>query len=163
MIIQHFLKKNTSKNYAQKVYLEVLSKSKLFIKNNYFFIKKDFNNSFEIISIFLIFLLHNNKNNKVNKELIELSEYLIQTFISDLDESLRAIGIGDMSIGKYVKSYVKKFYFRLKNFDQLMISDDNIAVKEYLASLNFIENNEINKASIKFNQIQQEIMKLTKN
>ena len=35
--------------------------------------------------------------------------------IEDLDKALREIGIGDMSIGKYVKKYVKKFYYR-KNY-----------------------------------------------
>ena len=53
---------------------------------------------------------------KVNDELVSL-------FISDLDESLREKGIGDMSIGKYVKSYVKKFYFRISKFP----NDNNLS------------------------------------
>ena len=47
---------------------------------------------------------------------MKINENIISLFILDLDESLRSKGIGDMSIGKYVKSYVKKFYFRLKIF-----------------------------------------------
>ena len=33
----------------------------------------------------------------------------MSNFINDLDKSFREVGIGDMSIGKYVKKYVKKF------------------------------------------------------
>ena len=44
---------------------------------------------------------------------------LLILFIKDLDESLSLRGIGDMSIGKYVKSYVKKFYFRLSKFPKI--------------------------------------------
>ena len=51
---------------------------------------------------------HNNK-----KKYQVVNEELVSLFIADLDESLREKGIGDMSIGKYVKSYVKKFYFRI--------------------------------------------------
>ena len=32
-------------------------------------------------------------------------------FIRDIDHSLRLSGIGDMSIGKYVKTYVKEILF----------------------------------------------------
>ena len=38
-------------------------------------------------------------------------------YLIDLDKSLRELGIGDMSIGKYVKSYVKKFYYRISKLE----------------------------------------------
>ena len=87
---------------------------------------------------------NSNKYKKVNDELVSL-------FISDIDESLREKGIGDMSIGKYVKSYVKKFYFRINKFP-----DDNNLYKnetfiEYLKITNIIENNDYIKVSRKFN------------
>ena len=56
-------------------------------------------------------LLQNNRN-----KYLVINDKLVSLFIEDLDESLREKGIGDMSIGKYVKSYVKKFYFRLGKF-----------------------------------------------
>ena len=40
----------------------------------------------------------------------KINEELVKNLIVDLDKSMREIGIGDMSIGKYVKKYVKKFY-----------------------------------------------------
>ena len=72
-------------------------------------------------------------------------------FISDLDESLREKGIGDMSIGKYVKSYVKKFYFRISKFP-----DDNNLYKnesfiEYLKITDLIKNDDYVNVSRKFN------------
>ena len=91
-------------------------------------------------------LLEENRKfySKVNDELMSL-------FISDLDESLRENGIGDMSIGKYVKSYVKKFYFRIKKFP-----DDNNLYKnqsfiEYLKMTDLIKNDDYSNVSRKFN------------
>jgi hypothetical protein len=74
------------------------------------------------------------KKNKVNEELIKI-------FISDLDKSMREIGIGDMSIGKHVKKYVKKFYYRVKILDPLindLLSNEFI---DYLNSLKLININ----------------------
>ena len=121
MILQYFKKKeNEYKNDADKLYLEILYKVKLLVKKNYL-IEVDFNSSFEVTTIFLVFYMkyYNNANsikkNKVNNE-------LIKNFVNDLDISMREMGIGDMSIGKHVKKYVKKFYYRVKVLDPI-ISD----------------------------------------
>ena len=81
---------------------------------------------------------------KVNDELISL-------FISDLDESLRAKGIGDISIGKYVKSYVKKFYFRVKKFPDDNNLYKNESFMEYLKITDSIKNEDYVQVSRKFN------------
>ena len=62
-------------------------------------------------------------------------------FIRDIDHSLRLSGIGDMSIGKYVKRYVKKFYFRvseLENFFSRKEDFNNNEFNEYLIKYNII-------------------------
>ena len=119
MILQYFVsKENRHKDIAEDIYKSILSKSNLFIKQNDFFFKKDYNTSFEVVSIFLIFYMKFNINNKISNYSL-INDQIIATFINDLDESLRIKGIGDMSIGKYVKSYVKKFYFRLKKFPDI--------------------------------------------
>jgi len=91
-------------------------------------------------------LLQYNRNLylKVNDELVSL-------FISDLDESLRAKGIGDISIGKYVKSYVKKFYFRVKKFPDDNNLYKNDSFMEYLKITDIIKNEDYVKVSRKFN------------
>ena len=82
---------------------------------------------------------------------VKVNDELLSLFISDLDESLREKGIGDMSIGKYVKSYVKKFYFRISKFP-----DDNNLYKnetfiEYLKITDLIKNDDYVNVSRKFN------------
>ena len=124
-----------------------MKKSNIFLNNNSFFINKNYNSSFEVVSIFLIIFINLNISNNY-KNFKKINEYLISLLISDLDESLRSKGIGDMSIGKYVKSYVKKFYFRLRKFPDLnKISP--ILLEEYLVLFKQIKENEINIASHK--------------
>ena len=83
---------------------------------------------------------------KVNDELLSL-------FISDLDESLREKGIGDMSIGKYVKSYVKKFYFRISKFPEDNNLYKNASFIEYLKLTDLIKNDDYINVSRKFSDI----------
>ena len=152
MILQYFKKKeNKEQIIATEQYKKILFESNKFLNENNFFKIKNYKISFEIVSIFLIMfirknLLDYNRNlySKVNDELVSL-------FIYDLDESLREKGIGDMSIGKYVKSYVKKFYFRISKFPEDNNLYKNETFIEYLKITDLIKNDDYIKVSRKFN------------
>ena len=152
MILHYFKKKeNIEKNKAEEIYKIILYKSNILLNENNFFKKKDYNVSFELISIFIVFYFRIKILYKINN-FKKINENLIQLFISDLDESLRSKGIGDMSIGKYVKSYVKKFYFRLSKFQYVYKKNENIDEEElikYLKHFNLVfENFEAEAAKV---------------
>ena len=141
MILQYLKKKeNKEQIIANKQYKKILYESKSFLNDNNFFYIKDFNTSFEIISIFLIMFIRKNLLEDDRSLYLRVNEDLMSLFISDLDETLREKGIGDMSIGKYVKSYVKKFYFRIRKFPIDNNLYKNESFKEYLKTVNFINN-----------------------
>ena len=153
MILQYFkIKENKEQIIATKQYRQIIYESNIFLNKNNFFITKDYKTSFEIISIFLIMFIRTNllKNNR-NKYL-KVNDKLVSLFIADLDESLREKGIGDMSIGKYVKSYVKKLYFRISKFPDDNNLYNNDAFIEYLKVTNLIKNEEHINVSRKFNE-----------
>ena len=152
MILQYLKKKeNKEQIIATKQYKKILSESTTFLKDNDFFKAKDFKTSFEIVSIFLIMFIRKNLLEVNRKQYLKVNEELVSLFILDLDESLREKGIGDMSIGKYVKSYVKKFYFRISKFP----NDNNLYKNEffieYLRITNLIKNDDYINISRKFN------------
>ena len=131
MILHYFKKKeNNLEKLSQNTYNSILLKSKLVINNQKLSINKNYNSSFEIVSIFLIMHIKLNIEYKI-KDYKIINEHLVSILISDLDESLRTKGIGDMSIGKYVKKYVKKFYFRLKIFDEIFEKNKELDINEY--------------------------------
>lgn len=158
MILQYFRKKeNEYKIKADKIYLNILNKSKLLINKKYFN-EISFSISFEIISLLLIFYLHFLKDNNTFLKK-KINEELVKNLVNDLDTSLRDIGISDMSIGKYVKKYVKKFYYRLKILDPIFENDDNEEFYNYLNSLEFVNKNNlkelVNQLSMFFLQIKK--------
>ena len=147
MILQYFKKKeNKEINIANIEYKKILNKSNNFLKKNNFFYNKDYRTTFEIISIFLIFFIKLNiKTKKENYK--ALNQEILNIFINDLDESFRTIGIGDISIGKYVKSYVKKFYYRMKKLELTNNTFQSENLIKYVKSLNFIKKDQIKIAS----------------
>ena len=152
MILHYFKKKeNKEQIIATKQYKKVISESNIFLNDNDFFITKDYRTSFEIVSIFLIMIIRINLLQDSRKKYLKINDELISLFISDLDESLREKGIGDMSIGKYVKSYVKKFYFRIRKFPDDNNLFKNEAFIEYLKITNLIKNDDYINVSRKFN------------
>tara|TARA_X000000368_G_scaffold363305_1_gene308392 strand:- start:75 stop:560 length:486 start_codon:yes stop_codon:yes gene_type:complete len=144
MILQYFKKKeNEFKIKADTIYLNTLNKSKLLLDKKYFN-EINFSTTFEIISILLIFhLKFSNEKDWYSKN--KINEELMKNLINDLDKSLRDVGISDMSIGKYVKKYVKKFYYRLKVLDLILKNKNQLEFLDYLNSLKFIKKNNSNE------------------
>ena len=152
MILQYLKKKeNKEQLIATKQYKKILTESNLFLNQNNFFKEKNYKISFEIITIFLIMFFRKNLLEKNKKFYDKVNDQLLSLFISDLDESLREKGIGDMSIGKYVKSYVKKFYFRISKFPDSNNLYNNKIFIEYLKITNLIKNDDYVNVSRKFN------------
>ena len=163
MILQYFKKKeNKEQIIAIDQYKKILSETNLFLNDNNFFKLKNYKISFEIVSIFLIMFIRINLLEYNRKLYIKVNDKLLSLFISDLDESLREKGIGDMSIGKYVKSYVKKFYFRINKFpdDNNLYKNENFI--KYLKLIDLIKNDDYVNVSRKFNDKFSEFIKSSK-
>ena len=152
MILQYFKKKeNKEQIIATKQYKQIICESNIFLNDNNFFKTKDYKTSFEIVSIFLIMFIRINLLQENRRKFLIVNDELVSLFIADLDESLREKGIGDISIGKYVKSYVKKFYFRISKFPDDNNLYKNDAFIEYLKITNLIKNDDYIYVSRKFN------------
>ena len=132
MFLQYFkIKRNNYKKQTLSMYQEIVNHSNHFIKNSLNDKHFSFDEVFEIFSIVTVFYLKKLKDRKTRKNK-EISQIIINNFIKDLDQNFREKGIGDMSIGKYVKKYVKKFYYRLKILDEILKENEDINFASYI-------------------------------
>src|SRR3546814_7491119 len=63
----------------------------------------------------------------------ELAQTLFDALFFDMDRSLRAMGVGDMSVGKRVKDMVRAFYGRTGAYDEALAMGDDSALAATLA------------------------------
>jgi len=161
MVLHYFSRKeNKDKELAFSIYNSIIEVVKQTIELHSIVLKKDFNSSFELSSIYLFSLFYLSKKNK-SKNLNNVMQELMNYFINDLDQSLREKGIGDMSIGKYVKSYVKRFYFRVSLLEKIFDKNSKDEFIQYINNLDIICSN---KDSIQFSNIFfDKVTKILKN
>ena len=148
MVLHYFNKKeNADKMTAKQVYLSCIKNINIIVKNKEFHIKKDFKSTFELIVLFLFIIFYAYKKDKKNSL---INQYIMNLFIEDLDKSFRDIGIGDMSIGKHVKSYVKKMYYRFSKLENIIIKDNFEEFLQYIKKINIQKNLNNNDLLSKF-------------
>jgi hypothetical protein len=136
MILHYFKNKENKENKDKKIadflYLDIINSSKNIINYNIYNTSKGFDVSFEINSILLLTIFIGSKK-RYKKDWTGINQDLMNIYIRDLDHSMSLLGISDMKIGKYVKEYVRKFYFRVKKFEKIyQIKDFNIFYKYFL-------------------------------
>ena len=158
MLFKYFnLKKNNLNNQSLTFYKEIVNHSNNLIKNNNSDENVDFNDVFEIFSIVTIFYLKKLKDKNTPESKI-ISQEIIDSFVTDLDQHFREQGIGDMSIGKYVKKYVKKFYYRLKMLDAVFEKNKELDINEYLYKIDTLPKENIDQISINLKELYNRIL-----
>lgn len=54
----------------------------------------------------------------------ELAQLLFDTMFADMDDNLREIGVGDLSVGRKIRKMVEAFYGRLRAYDTALNKPD---------------------------------------
>ena len=156
MFFKYFnLKKNNLNDQSLTFYKEIVNHSNIFIKNQISDENLNFNDVFEIFTIVTIFFLKKLKDKNTPDSKI-ISQEIIDSFVRDLDQHFREQGIGDMSIGKYVKKYVKKFYYRLKILDAVLENNKELDINEYLYKIDTLPKENIDQISSNLKELYNE-------
>ena len=82
------------------------------------------NGRFDMVVIHLMLVFRQLR--KVETTTHEIGEALLKLLFSDMDQSLREMGVGDMSVGKHVKKMAKAFYGRAEAYETGLDSDPAI-------------------------------------
>ena len=70
---------------------------------------------FEVLSLHVVLVLHRLKGH--GPQSAETAQVLFDTFLNNLDEGLRDMGVGDLSVGKKMRKLGEAIYGRVKGLD----------------------------------------------
>ena len=77
---------------------------------------------FEMLSLHVFLFMHRTRGG--DQALADLTQELTDEFFTDVDHSLRELGIGDMGISKRMKKLARMFYGRAEAYDAALRAGD---------------------------------------
>ena len=86
---------------------------------------------YEMVSLHMFLFLHRCRRDE--PALRDIAQQLTDEFFTDVDHSLRELGIGDMGVPKRMKKLAKMFYGRAKAYGEALDAGDGTALALALA------------------------------
>ena len=82
---------------------------------------------FDLITMHMYIVLRRLK--EIGEDGVEISQSLFDIMFADMDKNMREMGVGDLSVGKKVKSLATAFYGRIKAYDKGIsdLKDDSLS------------------------------------
>ena len=135
MILQYLKKKdNQDTKLYKNLYIDIIDSTKFIGINKLKIVDINFKTTFEIVTILLFCIFFAQKSNK-DIDLKNKNQILMDIFTEDIDHSLRLSGL-DMTLGKNVKLYLKKFYFRISELEAIFAAKNYVKFVQYLDKYN---------------------------
>ena len=115
---------NFEQDTALSIYTKIAGQSRIPFFFNEVKVSDSFESRLEILSLNLILVMWALKN----KNLSIISQQILNLFFQDLDNSLRELGVSDLSVGRKIKVLAENFYGRLASYNESI--DDFINSKK---------------------------------
>jgi cytochrome b pre-mRNA-processing protein 3 len=101
---------------------------------------------FELYTLHVVLVLHRLKNE--GQRAADLGQALFDAYLQGLDDALREIGVGDLSVGKKMRKLGEAFYGRARNYDDALAALPDAAPLEDVISRTVLEGVETDPAPL---------------
>ena len=118
MGIADFFRRNPMARPAADLYADIVRQSREPAFYEIAAVPDTVDGRFEMISLHAFLILRQLKGE--DKRVKKLSQTLFDEMFADMDQSLREIGIGDLSIGKHIKKMAQAFYGRIAAYESAL-------------------------------------------
>lgn len=125
-----FLSPGADKAAAEALYTAIVAQARhphLYVELG---VADDIDGRFEAVVLHMHLVLRRLGQDKSGSA---VAQALFDAMFYDMDRSLRAIGVGDMSVGKKVKQMGAAFYGRVGSYEAALASADRAALADALA------------------------------
>lgn len=116
MILDRFFKTRPTQAAGRKLYSAVVDQARQPVLYEVFGVPDTVEGRFEIYTLHVFLLLDRLRGQGPRAS--ETSQALFDTYVSALDDALREMGVGDLSVGKKMRKLGEAFYGRVKAYEQ---------------------------------------------
>ena len=106
------------RHIARDLYATLVERARQHIFYSDFKVPDTFDGRFEMVALHSFVIFFRLKGQEGGAE--DMAQALIDIVIADLDENLRQAGVGDLSVGKYVKNLARHLLGRIAAYDAAM-------------------------------------------
>lgn len=115
MFLDRFFRPRMTLANGQKLYAGVVAQARLPALYRAYGVPDTVEGRFELYTVH-VFLLLDRLRGQGNRA-SETSQALFDTYLSALDDALREMGVGDLSVGKKMRKLGEAFYGRVKSYE----------------------------------------------
>lgn len=115
MFLDRFFRPRVTLAMGQKLYAEVVAQARTPALYETFGVPDTVEGRFELYTAHVFLLLDRLRGQ--GSRASETSQALFDTYLSALDDALREMGVGDLSVGKKMRKLGEAFYGRVKSYE----------------------------------------------
>ncbi len=130
---------------AEQLYLKIVEQSRQADFYRTFGTPDTVDGRFEMISVHAFMAMRRLKGG--SEEASELSQLLFNVMFDDMDRNLREMGVGDLSVGKRIKTMAKVFYGRIVAYEEAL-SGEGETLEQALSRNHYGTLDEIDTAAV---------------
>ncbi len=125
-------KKKKLNNSAHDLFSEVIAQSRLPAFYTDLNVEDSLDGRFDLMSLHMTMLLYKlDQHNQVEK-VKKLKRMLQEIMFDNLDLTVREIGVGDLGVGKKIKTMAEAFYGRMMTYQNALESEDMAQMSDAL-------------------------------
>lgn len=115
MFLDRFFRPRTTLAMGQKLYAGVVAQARTPALYESYGVPDTVEGRFELYTVHVFLLL--DRLRRQGSRAAETSQALFDTYLSALDDALREMGVGDLSVGKKMRKLGEAFYGRVKSYE----------------------------------------------
>lgn len=121
-----FFRKSPEKEPARRLYSAILARAREATFYEDFGVPDTIDGRFDMVALHAFLILRRLKRD--HPATARLSQELFDLMFIDMDENLREMGVGDLSVGRRVKDMAKAFLGRVAAYEEALGQDDGEAL-----------------------------------
>jgi cytochrome b pre-mRNA-processing protein 3 len=130
MPLASLFRRNRHRDAALSLYSAIVAQARAPVFFTGFGVPDTFDGRFELIALHAFLVLNRLKAERPRTA--ELAQDLFDVMFADFDRGLREMGVGDLGVGRHVKTMAQAFYGRIGAYEAGLAADDPASLAEAL-------------------------------